>query len=287
MVSRRARTAARFGVRLLVPLASWACGSEIVAGAGDAPATCPSSETPIYAIGDSNTLYGFNPTTAAFSTIGTIAFPSPPHPGSETNGAFGLTVGQEGTLYVASLWGIYRVNTQTAAAELTPYKPYGVLYALGFVGDVSGRGGETLFYDVEGGPESGLETMSTTTFAATPVGTVQANGGQLTGTGDGRLFMLSTQDPSGVLSIVQIDPKTAEVLSRDTVPGVTTAFGVGTFAFWGGDFYLFERDGVDAGASSVVDRFDPVRGKVTRVGMGPSGDPLRAAGVSTCAPTHG
>jgi len=56
--------------------------------------------------------------------------------------------------------------------------------------------------------------------------------------------------------------------------------GSWAFAFWGGDFYTFTAQDLNAG--SVVTRFRPSDGSIVQVGH--TAESIVGAGVSTCAP---
>lgn len=120
------------------------------------------------------------------------------------------------------------------------------------------------------------------------VGNVDYFGGELSGTGDGRLFAFVHDTPA---RLVELDKDTGDELDSLPLTGVsiTDAFA---FAFWGGDFYLFTE------ANDTVPLHPEPPSRVVKVdwdgsdGNGkaittvvPSAPILVAgAGVSTCAP---
>jgi hypothetical protein len=80
-------------------------------------------------------------------------------------------------------------------------------------------------------------------------------------------------------AIVKIDKKTAAVLSRADLAGVTQG-SAWAFAAWGGDFYTFTA----GSTGSVATRFRPADGSISR--MGQTEARIVGAGVSTCAPSR-
>jgi hypothetical protein len=114
------------------------------------------------------------------------------------------------------------------------------------------------------------------------------DGGELSGTGDGRLFAFVGLSPA---ELVELDRETGEVLFSGELDGLelTDAFA---FAFWGGDFWFFTEatdtlPGWPEPPSKVVKLdYDGSDGNgITLTTVVPSAPILVAgAGVSTCAP---
>lgn len=100
--------------------------------------------------------------------------------------------------------------------------------------------------------------------------------GELTGTGDGRLFAFYALRSGS--AIVQIDKQTARPVAETPLPDVVQGNQWG-FGFWGGDFYMFTGQ---RGQGSDVGRFRPSDGTVTVVAR--LSEDIVGAGVSTCAP---
>jgi hypothetical protein len=244
---------------------------------------CPdAAATLIYVIGESNTLYSFNPADDVFTTIGTIACPDPEAP-------YSMAVDREGVAYVVYESGnLYRVSTKTADCKTTAYDSAmndHDTFGMGFVANTGDAGGETLFVAKNPGGsitvDAELATIDTSTFILTNVAdfTPKVEGAELTGTGDGRLFAFSPSNTPGASFIAQIDPATANVISQDPLPGITQGAGW-AFGFWGGDFYTFTAMGPDD--ETIVSKFDPVANTITQVATNP--EAIVGAGVSTCAP---
>lgn len=114
------------------------------------------------------------------------------------------------------------------------------------------------------------------------------NGGELSGTGDGRLFAFVGEAPA---ELVELDKDTGEVLFTGELEGLelTDAFA---FAFWGGDFWFFTEAndtlaGWPEGVSKVVKLdYDGSDGHGVRLTTEVASAPIlvAGAGVSTCAP---
>jgi hypothetical protein len=255
---------------------------------------CPdAAATLIYVIGTSSELYSFDPAVGTFTPIGPIDCPG------SIGSPFSMAVDREGTAYVVfSSGGLFRVSTKTAACTPTAYDPAAngnITFGMGFVANIGdgADAGETLFVSEDrGGVETDgeLATLDTSTFVLSAIGDFTPNppgapGAELTGTGDGRLFAFSPQQPgSSVPSfIAQIEPSSAAILGVDVLPGVVAGDGW-AFGFWGGDFYTFT--GPASGAKgTVVNRFDPTTQVITRVAAF-ADDTIVGAGVSTCAPQN-
>src|SRR5207244_2869075 len=118
----------------------------------------------------------------------------------------------------------------------------------------------------------------TATLKLTEVGTfggARPGSGELTGTGDARMFGFFSQTPA---TVAEIDPTTSNILG--TKPSAVTVGSGWAFAHWGGSFWLFTAPS----GTSQVDQFDYTTGtdKTVRKGLGYV---IVGAGVSTCAPT--
>ena len=156
---------------------------------------------------------------------------------------------------------------------------------MGFAADDIGTG-ETLYVakdDTNGGR---LGTIDVKTFGLTDIAEFvpPVYSGELTGTGDGRLYTFYSKSPthaSGAGSAVaELDKATGKIVAEAVLPTVDqgTAWA---FAFWGGDFYLF----VAPGNNTQVIRYRPSDGSIANVATFDGGR-ITGAGVSTCAPSQ-
>src|SRR5258706_12721133 len=156
---------------------------------------------------------------------------------------------------------------------------------MGFSSDDQGPA-ETLYIANTDGNGGKLGAIDPTTFKAREVGTFSPPvfSGELTGTGDGRLYTFYSKSPTHATgpgsAVAEIDKKTAKVVAESLLPTVEQGGGW-AFAFWGGDFYLFTSS---AGTSSELRRFRPSDGSVQLVATYPA--VITGAGVSTCAPSQ-
>jgi hypothetical protein len=114
-------------------------------------------------------------------------------------------------------------------------------------------------------------------FSIEVLGDIDYDGGELTGTGDGRLYAFAG-DPA---KLIEYDKSDASVNdSWNLNLSLTNAFA---FAFWGGDFYFFTESG-GWGSDSKVTHFD-FDDSQDIVDFDVAPIRIVGAGVSTCAPT--
>lgn len=136
------------------------------------------------------------------------------------------------------------------------------------------------------GPDVGaLGVIDPATLVLSEIASIDYAWGELTGTGDGRLFAFQGDAPP---HISQYDKATGEVLGTWPLPGLDSP-GAFAFAYWGGDFYLFMTDFDDFGDgnSRVVHvDFDESDGPGKTITTIVESAPIQivGAGVSTCAP---
>src|SRR4029078_13118422 len=86
-----------------------------------------------------------------------------------------------------------------------------------------------------------LATLDTTSLQITVVGTYDllTGGADATGTGDSRLFGFFRSNP---VTIAEVDKSNAKILGT-AHPGVQIG-SAWAFAFWGGSFWLFTKNGL-------------------------------------------
>jgi hypothetical protein len=238
--------------------------------------------TLVYLITQENELYSFYPPTAGFTLIGSLVCPT------TTSGAtpWSMAVDQTGTAYsVFSDGELFRISTATAACEATTYVPgqLGWLtFGMGYAADTSDAG-ETLYVTEASftSDSKGLGTIDTTSYALSFVASFNPSlpRAELTGTGDGRLFVYYPNSTGSGSHVSQIDKASGHVLGDDqlVVGQPSDAFA---FAFWGGSFWIF----TSPGGVSQVTSFDPASKNETPVTTLPS--TIVGAGVSTCAPSQ-
>jgi hypothetical protein len=231
-------------------------------------------DTQIYLITSQNELLAFYPPTLAFTTIGHINCPN------AGGTPFSMGVERSGTAYSVFTNGkLFRISTANAACQATAYvtgqQGYST-FGMGYAGD---QQSESLYVS-DNANGKGLATIDTTTFKLSYIGAYAPALPQrceMTGTGNNELFAYCIQANSTGGVVAQIDRTTAKVVAASPVK-VGTSADAFAFAYWGGDFFMFNSPG---GPTSVT-RYDPVLKTETVVASHPS--TIVGAGVSTCAP---
>lgn len=127
---------------------------------------------------------------------------------------------------------------------------------------------------------SGLGTIDVTTWAQQPIRHFDGALGNcdLTGSAAGKLYGFFL---AGQPLLVELDPATAGTISSRVMSEVSIQWAL-TFAFWGGEFWIFTTPGPNRHAS--VQRFNPQTGIVSPPVL-ELPFAVMGAGVSTCAPT--
>ncbi len=255
----------------------------------DAPVASDCAEagvTFIYVITAENTLWTFYPPTAQFTPIGTIACPG------ESTSPFSMGVDRQGIAWVVfSSGNLYRVDTANAQCTATPYAADQlgwVTFGMAFATTLTGPG-DTLFVTESSYTQvsKGLGKIDLQTFqldflapVVLPPPPTPSFAVELTGTGDGRLYGFSLDQPGPGSHVSQIDEVTGAVLDTFALPQVGDAASSFAFAYWGGDFYLFTAAGNTP--PTTVTRYVPSTSEVGPVAM--LGGAVVGVGVSTCAP---
>jgi hypothetical protein len=238
---------------------------------------------PLFVVTDENHLFRFDPPSGAFELIGSL-----PCADSQPET---MAVSYDGTAYVTYQDGsMFEVTSDAAMCTRTAFADgpndgrFGSCFA-----KTPGFQGETLYLlDSQDDPPNGaLVAVDTQSFAVTTVGGLSAylGGGELTGTGDGRLFAFTNNlgmSGSGQSALAQLDPKDGTVLSAKPVDVPIPATGGWAFAFWGGSFYFFTGESPNG---STVARLDP-DGTLTPNYATLANDGIVGAGVSVCAPVN-
>ena len=254
-------------------------GSGIVGatgGSGVGSDPCGDVGKKIYVVSSNDELVSFDPQSLAFSLIGKIACPSGGHP-------FSMAVDRTGLAFVLYDDGnIFWVSTSDASCMPSGYTPNQqgfTLFGMGYVSDAPGSNAESLYVIDDG--KQGLGVIDNQ-GQLKKVGTfdkIASKSGEVTGTGDARLFgfFVDITDASKT-SVAEIEKSNAHVLSN--VGQSLPTINAWAFAHWGGSFFLFDGSGL---ANSRVDRYTP--GKGTMNVVADAGYRIVGAGVSTCAPT--
>ena len=245
---------------------------------------CSEAAKLVYVVSDSNELFSFAPDKTAFKKIGQLDCPSS---GATPNS---MAVDRSGTAWVNfSDGGLFKVSTADASCQATSYqKGQGgfVRFGMAFATDSATSEAETLYVvgieGVNGG--KGLAKINLGSMKLTQLGdfsgSLEGQGAELTGTGDGRLFGFFTTQPYATLA--QIDRGTGATSSAASLDGVNTG-NAWAFSFWGGDFWFYTSSGVSP--STVTRKQSSTDGKISTAKADVGGFRIVGAGVSTCAPT--
>ena len=226
---------------------------------------------------DSN-LLRFDPKALTFTKIGKLNCASG---GLAT--PFSMAIRRDGSAYILYDNGrIYRASTKDASCADSGYTPnqQGISqFGMGYVSDGPGSSAETLFIMDNGA--SGLAKIpddGKLVKVAQFDGGLAGRSGEVTGTGEGRLFGFFVDITNAKkTSVAEIDKTSGHVISNEqqNLPAISAW----AFAHWGGSFYLFNGGGT---GNSRVDKFTP--GKGTAQVVANAGYRIVGAGVSTCAP---
>lgn len=217
---------------------------------GEPPPSCgcaPSTDL-VYVISDDGVLSSYDPQTHAFAEVGPIP--------CGDFAPYSMAVDREGNAWVLLLdniphatvaKGLFAVDVQAAAGcDPIPYAEglFGV-FGTSFVTNSAMDSCERFYvhsYSGQGpfseGPDTGhLGVLEEGVLES--LGTIDFDGGELAGTGDGRLFALAGAEPT---RIIEYDKLTAQPRQTYALTGLPRT-NASAMAFWGGDFYLFVEAG--------------------------------------------
>ena len=252
------------------------------------PCPCADVEVPlddgIFVLSDTNQLWKYKPDGNTFEMLGGIG----------CNGVlsnFSMAVDRLGfawVMYSSPVGAIRKVDVTNPANCTDPgYVPgqMGVQrYGMAFVTQDQFNTCDQLYgntWNGQGGFSEGPNfgqflTVDPMSLQVQLLGNTTFNGAELTGTGDGRVFLFGGANPA---KLVEVNKQNGEYL--DVLPlgnlSLTNAFA---FAFFAGDFYFF----TEGQGGSKVTHLD-YDGDLSLTTINPGG-PIRVvgAGVSTCAP---
>ena len=259
-------------------------------GSGGDDSACPCGDNAdlIYLLSDSATLWTYDPQTDTFNQLGSFSCPGV----GAFDSTFSMGVARSGTAWVmySPSGDIFHVDVNDANACSDPgYQPGQSgfsLFGMAFVSQSAQSPCDTLYaHSFSGGVGGFSEGVGSGMLGKlddlTPqfIATIDYDGGELTGTGDGRLFAFAGTNPA---KLIEYDKNDGSVIETTPLSGLelTNAFA---FAFWGGDFWFFTEAGTLATTSKVTKLDYDGDGSLTTVN---TDAPIRVvgAGVSTCAP---
>lgn len=244
----------------------------------------------IYLWGGQGHLWRYNPVAPqdkAFEDLGDpgCEIPFGQHPFSMGVDRFArawLTIRSSGTMFLADTKKSGDCKQQSHTPGTEGFKLFGMAFV---EHPKDGRCDQLYMHSFDGekiteGQGIGtLGVMDPDTLAIKKLGPIDFNGGELTGTADGRLFAFAG-DPGRLL---EYDPKTAKVVKEVSLGELDLSSSF-AFAFWGGDFYFFTDSLGEIPITSKVTKLDyDGDGSVTTILQNA---PVRVAGagVSVCAP---
>jgi hypothetical protein len=274
-------------------------GGSLIGGSGDGvdpsptattASDCTEAATFPYVVSEENGLYRFDPSKLTFTKIGQLACPA-------AQGAmpFGMSVDRTATAWINYTDGsLFRVSTTDASCQKSAYvAPAGFkTFGLGFTSNPGDPTKESLYVvgcDTQTGGSAGLGRIDMTTFALTKVGpfgaAVQNRCGDLTGTGDGRLFGLFDGTPAVFANVA---PATSLTSGEQMLSALDTSHAAYAFSFWGGDVWFYtasDGSGSTPATKSKVTHYKAATDGSLSVVVQDTGFTISGAGVSTCAPT--
>lgn len=256
------------------------------AGAEGSDCECAPKSDLVYLLSDTAELWLFDPAALEFTKLGSFDCGVDPT-------TFSMGVARDGTAWIMFQPGgdIFLVDVNDANTCVpSGWQPnqFGYnLFGMGFASNEVAGCDQLYLHSFDGGSWAEgenvgmLARVDRETMAAMPIAPIDYNGGELSGTGDGRLFAFAG---AGDAKLVEYDRSTGEELAITALPGLQLTYAF-AFAFWGGDFFFFTESG-GIGTPSRVTWLDHDQseggGSTTVVAEAP----LRVvgAGVSTCAP---
>ncbi|MFO7567649.1 MAG: hypothetical protein R6X02_33710 [Enhygromyxa sp.] len=244
--------------------------------------TCAANTDLIYVLSDNAQLWSYNPESNQFAQI-TASL------GCPVSNTFSMSVDRNGIAYVMfQNDAIYAIDVNNPNMCMDPGYVPGQLgfnkFGMGFVSNSLQDPCDKLYahsWNGQGGFNEGqnagrLGRMDVADLQMEEIGFIDYNGGELTGTGDGRLFAFA----GSPAKLVQYNKDTAEVIATEQLNmSLTNAFA---FAFHGGGFYMFTESNTPG--FSKVTHYDYEGDKSLTQVVDQAPIRIVGAGVSTCAP---
>jgi len=255
----------------------------------DGQCPCVADNEDIYVLSDDGAIWSFDPTDLSFDFITAISC-------GGMNSAFSMGVSRKGRAWVQYVDGdLYTVDLKDPGSAckdpgFVPGHPKFPNFGMAFVTNDASDHCDRLYAhsgispDLQGPGVGALGVVDPQTLVLAEIAAIDQAWGELTGTGDGRLFAFQGD---GSTWIREYDKATGAALGTWPLPGLASP-GAFAFAYWGGDFYLFATEYQDfEGPSRVLHLdFDGSDGDGVALTTVIEKAPIRivGAGVSTCAP---
>ena len=243
----------------------------------------------VYLFSSSGALYSFDPDSLKTRRIGDLDCSARGQP-------FSMAVDRAGVAWLNFKGGaLFHASIRDAkckpVARYEPRQRGFVNFGMAFTSTGPDLSEETLFVwtgrpwwrPTVAGAGPGLASIDQKTLVTMPLGhdgpANSVRRGELTGTGDGRLFaFIDTRPPR----LAELEQTNGHVKSQRLLPSLDIGIGAFAFSFWGGDFFFYTSTGY--GTNSRVHKLSTRAGTVTQV-VDDIGFTIVGAGVSTCAPT--
>jgi hypothetical protein len=255
----------------------------------DGQCPCVADNEDIYVLSDYGSIWRFDPSDLSWTFVTDVEC------GGMTS-TFSMGVSRKGRAWVQYFDGdLYTVDLKDPGSAckdpgFVPGDPKFPNFGMAFVTNDATDHCDKLYAHsgiepgLQGPGVGGLGVIDPQTLVLSEIAAIDHAWGELTGTGDGRLFAFEGDTSTWIR---EYDKVTGAALGTWPLPGLESpdAFA---FAYWGGDFYLFVTEPGDLEGQSLVLHldFDESDGNgVALTTIVPSA-PIRivGAGVSTCAP---
>ncbi len=249
---------------------------------------CVDDNDDIYVLSDAGAIWSFDPETYEFTFITEVKC-------GGMYDTFSMGVSRKGRAWIEYFTGdIFTLDLKDPGSECKDpgFKnddPLFPTFGMAFVANSLTDPCDKLYVhsgiapEVVGDDVGALGYIDPQTIELVNVAPIDYGWGELTGTGDGRLFAFEGSAPP-ILS--EYDKDTGLVLDSWPLPGLVSANAF-AFAYWGGYFYFFTEDELSTGYSKVTEYdFYDIKGEGTILRTVVEQAPMRivGAGVSTCAP---
>jgi hypothetical protein len=263
---------------------------------------CTPGEPYVLVLGEDETLYRFDPSTLALTSLASVSCASTKPTGSaaQNSGLNSMTVSPIGPAYISNQSGnLCLIDLTTMRPQTTGFDPASISYrpfGMALLPD-SSPAGQTLYVSAQSsqinpstgspsGPDT-LERIDLGTYALTPIGTVKPVGdyeqdlpsAELTAGPNGELYGFAVGPE--VSKLLTIDPSTATAFD---VINVNEGFQQASFALvnWQGAFYLFVGNASSTRSVVGCDVYRYVKGDSQPTYRGQLGVAIIGAGVAAC-----